>query len=271
MLLKDLKHNKQISSVLLRSLECGHIVNAYLFYGQKAASEELALAFAKDLLGTEKEYPEDLMVITREDRAHILVDDIEHLQEELKFKAFGDRRAVIINEADLIVETAQNKLLKTLEEPFSGTTIILTAQRRDALLPTVRSRCIEYSVEALPETYSEEISDIAKLFFETMSQEESFYKLKNILKPVLDDKTSSREKSLEFLNVLEDIIRDCILYKNSAESIAAGVFSGFAKDSAVFFSNERLDKAVHLIEDTRRRIKYGQNTSYAMKGMCLNI
>lgn len=271
MLLKDLKHNKQISSVLLRSLECGHIVNAYLFYGQKASSEELALAFAKDILGTEKEYPEDLMVITREDRAHILVDDIEQLQEELKFKAFGERRVVIINEADLIVETAQNKLLKTLEEPFSGTTIILTAQRKDALLPTVRSRCIEYSVEALPEIYPDEISDMAKLFFENMSREESFYKLKNIIKPILDDKGSSKEKSLEFLNVLEDIIRDCILYRNSAGSIASGIFSGFARSFASAFSDDRLDKAVHLTEDTRRRIKYGQNTSYAMKGLCLNI
>jgi DNA polymerase-3 subunit delta' len=38
-------------------------------------------------------------------------------------------------------EEAQNALLKTLEEPARGVTIVLCADREELLLPTVRSRC----------------------------------------------------------------------------------------------------------------------------------
>jgi hypothetical protein len=39
-------------------------------------------------------------------------------------------------------EDAQSALLKTLEEPPPGVTIVLCADREDQLLPTVRSRCV---------------------------------------------------------------------------------------------------------------------------------
>ena len=41
-----------------------------------------------------------------------------------------------------MTEDAQSALLKTLEEPPAGVTIILCADREERLLPTVRSRCV---------------------------------------------------------------------------------------------------------------------------------
>jgi DNA polymerase III delta prime subunit len=54
----------------------------------------------------------------------------------------GRRRAVIVDEADAMVPHAQNALLKTLEEPPPSSVFMLVTARPDALLPTVRSRCI---------------------------------------------------------------------------------------------------------------------------------
>jgi DNA polymerase-3 subunit delta' len=53
----------------------------------------------------------------------------------------GGARVAIIESADRMNEDAQSALLKTLEEPPAGVTIILCADAEARLLPTVRSRC----------------------------------------------------------------------------------------------------------------------------------
>jgi hypothetical protein len=53
----------------------------------------------------------------------------------------GGARVAIIEHADRMNEDAQSALLKTLEEPPLGVTIILAADEEELLLPTVRSRC----------------------------------------------------------------------------------------------------------------------------------
>ncbi len=54
----------------------------------------------------------------------------------------GGARVALIEKADRLNEDAQSALLKTLEEPPAGVTIILCADQEDQLLPTVRSRCV---------------------------------------------------------------------------------------------------------------------------------
>ena len=52
----------------------------------------------------------------------------------------GGARVAIIESAHRLNEEAQAALLKTLEEPPSGATIVLCADAEEALLPTIRSR-----------------------------------------------------------------------------------------------------------------------------------
>jgi len=53
----------------------------------------------------------------------------------------GGARVAIVERADRMNEDAQSALLKTLEEPPAGVTIVLCANDEEQLLPTVRSRC----------------------------------------------------------------------------------------------------------------------------------
>lgn len=53
----------------------------------------------------------------------------------------GGARIAIIEAAQRMNEDAQAALLKTLEEPGAGITIILCADAEEPLLPTIRSRC----------------------------------------------------------------------------------------------------------------------------------
>ena len=66
---------------------------------------------------------------------------VRHLIRELSRRPVeGRRRVAVIEGAHRMNEDAQNALLKTLEEPPAGATLILCADEPERLLPTVRSR-----------------------------------------------------------------------------------------------------------------------------------
>jgi DNA polymerase-3 subunit delta' len=58
---------------------------------------------------------------------------------------------VLICEADLMNVSAANALLKTLEEPSGELLLLLTTSRKDALLPTIISRCQSIRFDPLTE------------------------------------------------------------------------------------------------------------------------
>ena len=53
----------------------------------------------------------------------------------------GRRKVLIVDEAELLNDTGQNLLLKTLEEPPPETYLILVTASQEKLLMTIRSRC----------------------------------------------------------------------------------------------------------------------------------
>lgn len=58
-----------------------------------------------------------------------------------KTSSEGGWRVVIVDDADTMNNTAQNAILKILEEPPDKVAIILITHRTGALIPTIRSRC----------------------------------------------------------------------------------------------------------------------------------
>jgi DNA polymerase-3 subunit delta' len=61
----------------------------------------------------------------------------------------GGARVAILRDAHRMNDDAQSALLKTLEEPPAGTTLILCADDDERLLPTVRSRCARIRLGAV--------------------------------------------------------------------------------------------------------------------------
>lgn len=77
-------------------------------------------------------------------RREIVVDQIRDLSGDaavLPNEAAG--KVYIFPEADAMNVNAQNAFLKLLEEPPAWVMFLLCAENRDALLPTIRSRCGE--------------------------------------------------------------------------------------------------------------------------------
>ena len=67
------------------------------------------------------------------------------------FPLESDRRLLIIDDAETLLEPAQQALLKTLEEPPQAVTLMLLADEPEALLATVRSRCQEVVFHPIPQ------------------------------------------------------------------------------------------------------------------------
>ncbi|RXZ66100.1 DNA polymerase III subunit delta' [Pelagerythrobacter rhizovicinus] len=85
-------------------------------------------------------------------RRNITVAQIRAMQQKLTTRpTLGARRAVIIDPADDLEKSASNALLKSLEEPPTGTFFLLIAHRPARLLPTIRSRCRMLRFPALGE------------------------------------------------------------------------------------------------------------------------
>jgi DNA polymerase-3 subunit delta' len=84
----------------------------------------------------------DVQIIEPGESGSIKIEQVRAAIERAVFRPFeGRRRVTIIDEADALVDAAQNALLKTLEEPLPASVFVLITSRPDTLLPTVRSRC----------------------------------------------------------------------------------------------------------------------------------
>jgi len=80
------------------------------------------------------------------------VEVIRHFLIEPAYIRSANARAkvFIVLQAERMSHSAQNALLKTLEEPPAETFIILIVQQTDQLLPTILSRCQHVPFSALP-------------------------------------------------------------------------------------------------------------------------
>jgi DNA polymerase-3 subunit delta' len=76
----------------------------------------------------------------------------------------GDRKVVMVRDADRMEPTVGNTLLKSLEEPPPRTVILLVTDRPDALLATIRSRCQRVDFAYAPPVHSDAIDAVRRSF-----------------------------------------------------------------------------------------------------------
>jgi len=83
----------------------------------------------------------DFLLVSPTER-QIRIEEVRAIDEALSFRPFeGSRKAVIVDDAELMNIPAANAFLKTLEEPPDESVIILVSSRPDLLPATIRSRC----------------------------------------------------------------------------------------------------------------------------------
>lgn len=93
----------------------------------------------------------DIIYITHEKPGSIGVDEVrKQLVEDVDIRPYCSKRKIyIVPDASKMTVQAQNALLKTLEQPPEYCVILLLSDNDDALLPTIRSRCVRINTGLL--------------------------------------------------------------------------------------------------------------------------
>ena len=83
-------------------------------------------------------------------RPMIRVGQLRAVQRAAYFQPLGRRRVFILDGADTMRWSDADLFLKILEEPPESATLILLAQSPDSMLPTIRSRCLQFHFAPVP-------------------------------------------------------------------------------------------------------------------------
>ena len=164
---KNIIGNQEIKEYLNKNVVNNNILQAYLFLGTDGIGKKLiAKAFAKKILcdNTNDEtctcksctcfvsgnHPDFIMI--NEYGENIKIEQIRKITEKVIEKPIISKRKVyIINDAEKMTKEAQNCLLKTLEEPPQFITIILISSNENAILNTIKSRCMKIKFKNIPD------------------------------------------------------------------------------------------------------------------------
>ncbi|MFA6383403.1 MAG: DNA polymerase III subunit [Parcubacteria group bacterium] len=159
--MKIIGHQK-IINLLDKAIAKNAVSHAYLFHGPAHAGKfTVAEDFAKKLTKREGFINPDLVIVRPETeekkgivkKHDIRIEQIRELQHQLNLSAqWGKYKVAIIDEAERLNKTAQNSLLKILEEAGSGVVLILVADDIRRLLPTILSRCQKIKFGTVSET-----------------------------------------------------------------------------------------------------------------------
>ena len=160
--------NDVFDSINFENLPHGIIINGSTGIGKKILAREIAnnilLNFEKDnnfkhqVLFDKNTHPDFYLL----DKDKIGVNDISRRDKWDEEKGFRDvvtfltmtpsiskNKVVLIMNADLMNNAAQNALLKSLEEPAPYSYIIMTTNRPKALNQTIYSRCRQININNL--------------------------------------------------------------------------------------------------------------------------
>lgn len=158
--------NEELKSEISARLVSDSFPHAVSFSGEEGTGcDYFARLVAERYLGDanglvmRNVHPDFVSVQGSGSSGQVSVSDVrEALYEMNKASVMTDGRRVLhIREAENLNAYSANALLKMMEEPPEGVIFLLTVRRQDDLMPTIRSRVVEYRIRPLdPETCADE-------------------------------------------------------------------------------------------------------------------
>ncbi len=300
-MLESVKQTSVYSALKLNNV----LSHAYLFYSaDKEKNNQIALTFARSLVCTNgtgcgicngckqfvgNSHP-DVIVLQQDS---IKVDDVKLLIEKLSTKPISaNKKVFVILNAETINETAQNKLLKSLEEPNESTIFVLTTTKTDKLLPTILSRLNKVFVPNFSVNDKFLISnellkqniDISKFvekdfsltemlnlatneeYFKTINQiSQLFYNLNSTADiPKVASALEVENKQL-FFSCLTEMLLSCLNEKENKfdEKILLPI--------KLKFNNKALMKCLPLVDEGYKYLMSNVNFSYILDNLLFNM
>lgn len=318
---KIIGHDK-IISFLKTAINGDKLAHAYIFEGQEGVGKRLtAVEFAKAIncknenFGCEvcsscvkvnnNNHP-DINII-KPDGNSIKNKQIEEFQNDILLRPYeSNKKVFIIESSHTMTISAQNRLLKILEEPPGYGMIILIAENSHGLIPTIRSRSqtIKFNriQKKLIEDYLKEnynIKDENLSIFAGFSdgsigkainlyESEEFKSRRETALDIIDevirgDKlklldyvdffVKNKEYIREILDFFSIWFRDLLLLVETGEDRYLLNIDkiDILKIHARSVSCEKLGKSIDIVEKTRKNIEANVNFGLGIETMLLNL
>lgn len=294
-----------ISSISLGKFSHAHILSGEDGIGKSVLANEIALK----LLGkTEKrQYTDIINIKIGKNKKSIGIDEIKNVIKEVNIKPYeGDKKVIIIYNADFITVEAQNAFLKTIEEPPKGIFIIMLCENLENILETIKSRCQIYKLNHLNENEmidflinsypnldkdSLNIISIASDYIPGRAQkfieDNAFNNVRNISMEVLKSIVKGKSNLLEYTDELMkykelwkeiltwflSYIRDILIYKDTT---SINLIINMDKlDDIKYISEQisikKLNNIIEVIKDTSVKLESNVNTALVFDSMLLKM
>ena len=236
------------------------------------------------------------------DNKNLKVEDVESLIDDTGTRPFeSDHKLYFVFSADKMNAAAQNKLLKTLEEPQKTVTIFLGVSRESAMLDTVKSRTKKITLDRFSQ---EEISSAlkeegfpsdsaetaaacadgmlgrAKEIAEDKSFAENYAQTVNVFKNLkksgdvasfLNEKVLDRERLPVFLDIASLIVRDMMAAKTDERLITNRRTAEEVKAMSREYSLLALSNILYLINEERKKLNVYVSSVGVAENLLLGI
>lgn len=315
-------HKEQIA-FLKKTLSTKKLSHSYIFEGVSGIGKKtIGMAFAKLIFCKEENdilchtcdackrfetdnHPDFMQILP--DGKSIKNEQVEKFQEFVSIKPYlGDHKIILIDDASTMTVSAQNRILKTLEEAPKNVVIIFICETMSALLPTIVSRCQrvsfnrieqvlikEYLIEQyqLPEeeasVYSQFGDGSLKKAIDSVTSE-NFKDARNVsMKLLLAMHSQERSKSITFaddlsklelpivecFDIMETYYRDLmmLLIFGQSKRIMNTDYLESLRKCGQMIQRKKLIKYIEAIENAKKMLKENVNENIALDGLIVAL
>ena len=321
----DIIGQDMIKEHLQNAIRTGKISHAYIINGERSSGKEFIANIFAMTLQCEKggiepcgechsckqalsQNQPDIIRLTHEKPNTISVDDIrEQINKDIMIKPYSSHRKIyIINEAEKMSVSAQNALLKTLEEPPEYAIIIILTTNVEAMLQTILSRCIILNMKPVDDEqvkrflmstvkipdYKAEVcaafarGNIGKA--KLLAQSEDFDNIKEeavtLLKYIDDMEINEIAQAIkrmneykleinDFLDILAIWYRDVLLFK-ATNDVNHLIFKGeiqYIKKAAAKSTYESIETILNALDKAKSRLSANVSFDLTIELLLLTI
>ena len=303
--MKKIYGNKDILSSVDAMFESGRIPHSFLIFGEKGLGKKtIADYIASRLVESERvnAHP-DVIYAEHEGKLQgFKADHVRHLMADSFITPNNsDKKVYIFTDCDNMSQTAQNALLKVIEEPPSFSYFIFTVSSKDLMLSTILSRVVsigatECSEEDCRKALTEkgfsddEILSAISAFHGNIGKCESYISDENIRKRIetvrnIADSIAewNEYKTLKFLSsidgertdmkealyALSKIMRDASVARFGGKPI--GCYPDGAKRISEKISSKKIEGIYLIITETIKKFDTNVSAGIELASLCGQI
>ena len=322
---RDIVGQEHIVKHMKNAIKLNKLSHAYMICGEKGMGKKLIADRFSMLLQCEAGGEEpcmecrackqtlsrnnpDIKWVSHEKPNTISVEEVrEQLVSDIAIKPYSSKYKIyIIDEAEKMSVSAQNAILKTVEEPPSYGIIIILTESKEMLLETILSRCViletkpvmkkefkeyfqtkvkvpDYEIESLIEFSAGNIGKAIKMVENddySQMREHIIGILKNIKNMDAAKLTAKMKEAGEFKNDINGYIdlinmwfRDVLLYKATGNERKLIFKENVAiiKSQSAAYSYDAINEILEEIKSVQRRIGSNVNFELTLEVMYLKM